>query len=67
MWFKYAVGKEKINFMFNNDFSLLGLELISFSFNHSSLYLSFSCRNIPEKYPIKWNKNSFNSLLLSIT
>ncbi|ANE76691.1 Imm50 family immunity protein [Dickeya solani] len=67
MWFEHALGKEKIQFMFGNEFSLLDLELISFSFNVSSLYLSFSCRNIPEKYPKKWDGDGFNSLLLSIT
>ena len=67
MWFENAIGKEKINFMFGNEFSLLDLELISFSFNFSSLHLTFSCRNIPEKYPKKWDYDGFNSLLLSIT
>ncbi|MGL6019744.1 MAG: Imm50 family immunity protein [Gibbsiella quercinecans] len=67
MWFEHAVGKEKINFMFNNDFPLFDLELISFSFNVSSLRLSFSCKNIPVEYPKKWDRKDFNSLLLSIT
>ena len=67
MWFEHALGKEKVSFMFGNEFSLLDLELISFSFGFSSLHLIFSCRNIPKKYPKKWDADGFNSLLLSIT
>jgi len=67
MWFEHAIGREKINFMFDNEFSLIDLELISFSFNYSSVHLVFSCRNIPKKYPVKWEKDGFNSLVLNIT
>jgi len=67
MWFGFALGKEKIKFMFDNSFSLSDLELISFSFNHSNVHLVFSSKKIPNKYPAKWNEEGFNSLVLNIT
>ena len=67
MWYEYAVGKEKINFMFGGDFLLDDLELIAFSFEISRLHLVFSSRKIPKKYPRKWDSDNFNSLIINIT
>lgn len=67
MWFENAIGKEKVNFMFGGEFSLSDLELISFSFNQSTLHLSFSSRRIPKVHPEKWDKEEYNSLIIFFT
>ena len=68
MWFQNAIGKEKIKFMFNNEFNIQSIEIDSFSMmSFSDLRFVFSCNNMPEKHPEKWNKKNFNALSLVIT
>lgn len=68
MWFQNALGKEKIQFMFNNELDMQSIELYSFSMERfSDLKFNFVCKNIPKKYPEKWNKDHFNALSLIIT
>jgi len=65
MWFEHAIGKEKINFLFNNELSLVDVGLESFYFHsYSTLRFHFICKKIPSSYPEKWNKEGFNSLSL---
>lgn len=67
MWFQNALGKEKIQFMFNNELDIQSIELYSFSMEHfSDLKFNFVCKNLPKKHPEKWNKNNFNALSLMI-
>lgn len=68
MWFQNALGKEKIQFMFNNELDVKLVELHGFSMEcFSDLKFKFICKNIPKKYPEKWNKESFNAISLVIT
>ncbi|ETS33642.1 hypothetical protein BB987_14850 [Photorhabdus temperata] len=65
MWFDNAIHKEKIKFMFNNEFSLDCVELENFLFyTYSSLRVVFHNKNIPKIFPNKWINNEFNSLTL---
>lgn len=67
MWFEFAHGKEKINFMFNNELSLCGVEFSQFIYyDISRLKLRFNSRNIPSSIPKKWNRNEFNALAISL-
>lgn len=68
MWFQNALGKEKIQFMFNNELDIQLIEIHSFSMeSFSDLKFDFICKNIPKKYPKKWSEGDFNALKLVIT
>lgn len=68
MWFQNALGKEKIQFMFNNELDIQLLEIQEFSMkDFSDLKLKFICKNVPKKHPEKWGKEGFNALSLVIT
>ncbi|QGU89712.1 hypothetical protein GN242_13065 [Erwinia sorbitola] len=68
MWFQSALGKEKIQFMFNNELSIESVEINSFSLERfSDLKFNFYCKGMPKKYPEKWNGEGFNALSLVIT
>lgn len=68
MWFRNALGKEKIQFMFNNELSIQSVEISSFSLERfSDLKFNFYCKEIPSKYPGKWSKEGFNALSLVVT
>jgi len=68
MWFQNALGKEKIQFMFNNELDIQVVEIHGFSMeNFSDLKFNFICKKIPKKYPEKWNKDIFNALNFDIT
>lgn len=68
MWFENAIGKEKIKFMFNNNFNIKNIEVNNFSLEHfSDLKIRFYCNDIPKKYPIKWNEEGFNAMSLVVT
>lgn len=67
MWFNYAQGKEKVNFMFNNELRLNGVEFHSFTYHDiSKLSLRFNTKIIPEIFPEKWAVNKFNSISISL-
>ncbi|MEH5215559.1 Imm50 family immunity protein [Escherichia marmotae] len=67
MWFDYAQGKEKVNFMFNNELHLNGVEFHSFTYHDiSKLSLRFNTKMIPEIFPKKWTVNKFNSISISL-
>ncbi len=45
MWFSNAIRNEQIKYMFNNEFDISKVELISYTFHHySSLQLYFICK-----------------------
>ena len=68
MWFQNAIGKEKIQFMFNNELETHNIEIISFSMGHfSDLKFNFFLNQAPKKHPEKWKKEQFNTLSLIIT
>lgn len=68
MWFQNAIGKEKIQFMFDNELSMQHVEVSSFSFERfSDLRFHLFCKEIPTKYPDKWKKDGFNALSVVIT
>lgn len=68
MWYKNAIGKEKIQFMFNNEFDFELFELYSISLEkNSELKCNLKCKGIPKTYPKKWDKLEFNALSLEIT
>lgn len=68
MWFKNAVGREKILYMFNNELSIQNIEFFGFSMDYfSTLKFQFYSKEIPSNYPEKWTKESFNALSLIIT
>ncbi|MDX5631098.1 MULTISPECIES: Imm50 family immunity protein [unclassified Brenneria] len=68
MWFDYAHGKEKINFMFDNELPLENSEFCSFTYHDiSKLSLRFNTRFIPKKLPNKWTENEFNSISVLLT
>lgn len=63
MWFEHALGKDKIAFMFNNEFSLEEVQLESiFLHDVSTLRFQFLCKNIPKAIPKKWNEKGFNAI-----
>lgn len=65
MWFEYAIGNEKIRFMFDNEFSLDSIQLDSFRLHYySTLQLHFLCKNMPDIYPEKWKKEKINAISL---
>ncbi|PWC09220.1 hypothetical protein B4923_20625 [Brenneria roseae subsp. americana] len=67
MWFGHAIGKEKIQFMFDNELSIQHVEVGSFSLERfSDLKLHFFCNDIPKKIPEKWRGAGFNALSLVI-
>ncbi len=67
MWFKNAIGKEKIQFMFDNELNIQNIEISSFSLERfSDLKIHFFCKEIPKKHPEKWKKDGFNALSLVI-
>jgi len=67
MWFKNAIGKEKIQFIFGNELNIKNIEISSFSLERfSDLKIHFFCREIPKKHPEKWKKDGFNALSLVI-
>ena len=68
MWFENAIGKEKIQFMFNNELNIENIEVDNFSLERfSDLKIRFYCKNIPKKHPEKWSKEGFNALSLVVT
>ncbi|MCE0826914.1 immunity 50 family protein [Buttiauxella sp. A2-C2_NF] len=68
MWFQHAIGKEKIQFMFDNELSVQHIEINSFCLERfSDLKFHFCCKNIPKKHPEKWDKERFNALSLVVT
>ncbi|MDX6019826.1 Imm50 family immunity protein [Scandinavium sp. V105_16] len=68
MWFDNAIGKEKIQSIFNNEFDIQTIEIDGFSMvNLSDLRFNLFCKNVPKKFPDKWSKNRFNALNLIIT
>ncbi|WP_129543896.1 MULTISPECIES: Imm50 family immunity protein [Serratia] len=68
MWFENAIGKEKIKFMFNNELNINDVEVDNFSLERfSDLKFRFYCKDIPKKYPEKWNEEGFNALSLVVT
>ncbi|MFO6296775.1 Imm50 family immunity protein [Rahnella selenatireducens] len=68
MWFQNAIGKEKIEFMFNNEFNIQPIEINFFSLGRfSDLNFHFCCKNLPKKHPEKWDKKRFNALNLVVT
>ncbi|MCO6540625.1 MAG: hypothetical protein J6569_10940 [Gilliamella sp.] len=68
MWFENALGREKIQFMFNNEFNFQSIELNSVSFDsYSEFKCHLNCKKIPKIYPKKWDKVEFNALNLIIT
>ncbi|QGU86899.1 Imm50 family immunity protein [Erwinia sorbitola] len=67
MWFDFAHGKEKINFMFNNELYLDGCEFENFLFyDLSKIRICFNTKNIPNKTPEKWREVAFNSLSITL-
>ncbi|MGE9548730.1 Imm50 family immunity protein [Snodgrassella sp. CS2] len=67
MWYKNAIGKEKIQFMFNNEFDIELFELYSISLEkNSELKCNLICKGIPKNHPKKWDKLEFNALILKI-
>ncbi|WP_210449909.1 Imm50 family immunity protein [Pantoea ananatis] len=67
MWFKNAIGKEKIQFMFDNELNIQNIEISSFSLERfSDLKIHFFCKEIPKKHPEKWKKCGFNAFSLVI-
>lgn len=67
MWFQNAIGKEKIQFMFNNDLEIQWVEVNGFSMERfSDLKFNFVLNKVPNKHPEKWSKEHFNALSLTI-
>ncbi|MFO6296032.1 Imm50 family immunity protein [Rahnella selenatireducens] len=67
MWFDHAQGKEKINFMFDNELHLNDVEFHSFTYHDiSKLSLRFNTKMIPDIFPRKWTVNQFNSISISL-
>lgn len=68
MWFEHANGKEKINYMFNNELSIDNSEFENFLFyDLSKIRVCFNTKHIPQKTPKKWNDTEFNGLSLTLT
>lgn len=58
MWFDALHGKEKINFMFNNELSLQDAEFENILFyDMSRVRICFKTRHVPKSIPDKWKKN----------
>lgn len=67
MWFKNAIGKEKIQFIFGNELHIKNIEISIFSLERfSDLKIHFFCKEILEKHPEKWKKDGFTALSLMI-
>ncbi|MDX5630940.1 MULTISPECIES: Imm50 family immunity protein [unclassified Brenneria] len=67
MWFDFVHGKEKINFMFNNELSIDDSEIDNFLFyDLSKIRVCFNTRNIPKKTPDKWRNVEFNGLSITL-
>jgi len=67
MWFQNAIGKEKIQFMFNNELEIQCVEIDSFSMERfSDLKFNFFLNKAPKKHPEKWSKEQFNALSVRI-
>jgi hypothetical protein len=68
MWFKNAIGKEKIQFMFDNELHMQYVEIDSISLERfSDLKLKFLLKGMPLKHPEKWDKEEFNALNVEVT
>ncbi|WP_276643853.1 Imm50 family immunity protein [Siccibacter turicensis] len=68
MWFKNAIGKEKIDNMFKGKLDIHDVEIGSFSMERfSDLEMHFYCRNLPDNYPAKWESENFNAISIIIT
>lgn len=67
MWFEFAHGKKKINFMFNNELSLNDSEFENFLYyDISKIRICFNTRHIPRIIPNKWRKKEFNALSITL-
>lgn len=62
MWFKNAINKEKISYLFADKFPINDLLLDMIIFKERHIKLVFTCKNIPETYPDKWKRSDFNAL-----
>lgn len=63
MWYENAFGKEKIDFMFNGQFSLAHVRLERVWLNSArDLELEFLCNDIPDTIPDKWRRQGFNAI-----
>ncbi|HFK5736863.1 TPA: Imm50 family immunity protein [Enterobacter sichuanensis] len=68
MWFDNAIGKEKINFMFDGELSMELVEFDGFTFERfSDISCRFFTRKIPSCYPKKWKESEFNALCIVLT
>ncbi|MEH4989249.1 Imm50 family immunity protein [Enterobacter ludwigii] len=67
MWFDALHGKEKINFMFNNELSLHDAEFENILFyDMSRVRICFKTRHVPKSIPDKWKKKPFNGLSVTL-
>ncbi|WP_084596244.1 Imm50 family immunity protein [Pseudomonas massiliensis] len=68
MWFKDAIGREKIDHMFAGNFPLEDVQLESLTFHGSKdLRLQFLCKNIPGVVPDKWRRQRYNAISLTFS
>ncbi|VEI57053.1 Uncharacterised protein [Pasteurella multocida] len=61
-WFEKAIGKEKIIHMFNGELTLNNVILNTFCCYDYKLDISIYLLELPNSFPIAWDKNVFNSI-----
>ena len=64
MWTNLITNKKMVESIFPEGFDLGLPELVNISIDTNDVRVSFNVREIPETYPKKWNKDSFNAIRL---
>lgn len=66
MWYETAENRKMIDSMFSKGFPLKEIEVTKISIEGRDIIISFNTKEIPESYPHKWKKNSFNCIHVTI-
>ncbi|ADZ92706.1 immunity 50 family protein [Marinomonas mediterranea] len=66
MWFELATNRKMIESMFLGGFPLDEIEVTKVAFEGGDLSISFNTKDVPKKYPKKWNVNKFNAIHVTL-